>query len=331
VSHFNRLLKKLDTDISVTDTDYYSTLQLMFGQDARAKLLLLALKMDNDAGLVFNNYSNLIQSYSATINNITPNGSQTIIQTTINHNITTGRVINITGTDSTPDINGEFEVMSTTLNTITINKTIALSGTVGSLQTSVNQSKDIQACFNLIVDNLNNDNGAFYANYDTSDGSTDFEAVVTEINKQTKIVTVRDKLPLLFGDVILYKAIKSSVIWNPEFFGDPSTEKQVSQGTMMFENSNFSIVKLSYATDLSPSFEETEFNGSGIGDWGQFNWGGINWGGIGAPVPLRTYIPLEKQRCRFIYVKFDHAVAFEKFNIFGLSLTFRVYGTRAYK
>lgn len=330
ISQFNRLLKKLDNDITVFDDNYYSTLRLMSGEDSRSKLLSLTLKMDNDTGLVYNNYSNLIQSLSATINNIIPNGSQTIVQTTVPHNITMGRVINITGTNSTPSINGLYEVVNYTSNTLTINKTITLSGNTGSLQTSVNTFKDIQTCFNIVIENLNNDNGAFYANYELSEGNIDFEAVVTVINKQSNIITVRDNLPLLSGDLVLYKAIKSSVIWNPEFFGDPSTEKQVSQGTMMFENSNFSIVKISYATDLSPAFEETEFNGSGIGDWGQFNWGTINWGGIGAPIPLRTYIPLEKQRCRFMYVKFDHAVAFEKYNIFGLSLTFRIYGKRAY-
>lgn len=66
----------------------------------------------------------------------------------------------------------------------------------------------------------------------------------------------------------------------------------------------------------------------GNGDWGQFNWGGINWGGVGAPTPLRTYVPLEKQRCRFINMKFSHKVAFEKYNIFGMSLTFRPYNIR---
>lgn len=331
VSQFNRLLTKLDMDISVADTDYVSTLQMQFGKNLRSKLELLSAKMDSDAGLVFNNYQSLIQSHTATINSILPNGSTTIIQTTLPHNIVTGRVINISGTDSTPNIDGTYQVVGTTSNTITINKIIALSGNTGVLQTNLQSFIDIQTCFNLMSINLNNDNGAFYSNYDISSGSVDFEGTVTELTSPVTTIAVKDKLPLIAGDIILYKAIKTVVIWNPQFFGDPTVEKQISQGTMMFENGNFSTVKIAYATDLSPSFEETEFSGAGIGDFGQFSFGGVNWGGLAAPIPLRTFIPLEKQRCRFMSVKFEHNVAFEKYNIYGLSLSFRNYNTKAYK
>jgi hypothetical protein len=331
VSQFNRLLLKLDNDISVFDSDYFSTLEMKYGKNLRNQLELLSIKLDTDTGLVFNNYQSLIQSYTATIVNILPSGSQTIITTSAAHNITVGRYIVISSTDSTPDINSSYQVVAVTSNTITIDKTIAYSGTTGLLQTNVNNFIDIQTCFNLLSNNINNDNGAFYSNYDLSTDSNDFEAVITDIDKTKKIITVRDSLPLIFGDITLYKAIKTIVIWNPQYFQDPTVEKQVTQGTMMFENSNFSIVTISYSTDLSPSFEDTEFNGSGIGDWGQFLFGGTNWGGIAAPVPLRTFIPLEKQRCRFMNVKFEHNVAFEKFNIFGFSLTYRPYGIKAYK
>lgn len=331
LAQFNRLLIKLDNDLTVSDSNYFSTLEMKPGIDIRAQLNSLSLKLDNDPGLVFNGYQGLIQSHSANILSIVPSGSQTIITTTTNHGIIAGRYVSFVSTNSTPDINGSYQIQSVTANTLTINKTIAYAGTTGILQTNINNFIDVQACFNLIVTTLNNDNGAFYSNYDTSDGNIDFEAVVLEIDKSTHKITTRDNLPLFSGDIVLYKAIKTLVTWNPQFFQDPTVEKQVTQGTMMFENSNFSKFVISYSTDLSPSFEETEFNGAGLGDWGQFGFGGINWGGVGAPVPLRTFIPLEKQRCRFIYVRFEHKVAFEKYNVFGVSLTYRPYNTKAYR
>lgn len=328
LSQFNRLLVKLDNDITVSNNDYYNSLKYSAGHNLRSSLTDLAVKMDNDPGLNFNNYQSLIVNKSANILNITPSGSETIIQTTIPHGITSGRFITIVGTDSTPNINGDFKVLSTTSDTLTIGKVIAFSGTTGSLQTKIQDFQDIQACFNLIINNLNNDPGAFYSNYTPSEGQTDFEAIIQSINKTTNTVIVNSILPIMFGDITLYKAIQTVVIWNPAYFGDPTMDKQVREGTMIFENSNFSKVTISYSSDQSPSFEDTEFNGLGTGDWGQFSWGTINWGGVGAPVPLRTYIPLEKQRCRFINVKFTHKVAFEKYNIYGLSLTFRPYNIR---
>lgn len=331
ITQFNRILLKLDTDITVNQTDFYSTLKMDVGMNLRTQLNLLAAKLDADTGLTYTNYQTLIQNYSATINLITPNEFETIVQTTTPHNIVVNRFINIGGTDSSPSIDGSYKVIAVTPTTLTIDKTIAFSGTTGTLQTNINNFIDIQTCFNLIVNNLNDDPGAFYSNYDQSEDSTEFEGIVIGLNKPDNIVFLKNNLPLVFGDITLYKAIKSKVIWNPQFFQDPTVEKQITQGTMMFEDTNFSTVSIGYSSDLSPSFEDTEFNGAGNGDWGQFNWGGVNWGGIGAPVPLRTYIPLEKQRCRFMNVKFEHKVAFEKYSIYGLSLTFRPYNIKAYK
>jgi hypothetical protein len=189
----------------------------------------------------------------------------------------------------------------------------------------------MQGCFNIIVNMLNTDSGAFYSNYPLSTSFVDFEVVILDMDDIENTVTIKIEQPFLFGEITLYKAIQTRVIWNPQFFQDPTTQKQVREGTMMFENSNFSLVKVSYSTDLSPAFEATEFEGQGIGDWGQFNWSEQNWGGVGAAIPLRTYVPRGKQRCRFMNVKFEHRVAFEKYSLYGMSLTFRPYSTRAYK
>lgn len=328
-TQFNRLLDKLDRDIGVTDNNYDALLHFNAGENMRAKLEALATKLDADPGVSDNTYSAAIDDYSYSITNISA-ASQTVL-TIGPHNIAVNRYVSIGGSNSTPSINGTYQVVAVGANTITINKAVTVAGNAGTVQTAINDFRDMQTCYNIITTKLNNDLGAFFSNFPISTGYVDFEVVILDYDQTENTVMIKIEQPFLFGEVTLYKHINSRVEYNPQFFQDPTLQKQVSEGTMMFENSNFSAVTISYGTDLSPSFEETVFDGRGIGDWGQFVWSQQNWGGIGAPVPLRTYIPRGKQRCRFMNVRFEHAVAFEKYAIYGMSLTFRPYSIRAYK
>ena len=332
-TQFNQLLDKLDRDIGVTDTDYVSTLTYTAGQDLRAKLASLATKMDLDAGIAYTDFASDIGDYSYSIIAITPSGSSTIVQTSVNHDLKVNRYVTLSGTDSTPTLNATYKITAVTADTFTVAAVTTAAGTTGSVQTAINNFRDMQVCFNLIVTALNTDSGVFYTNYPLSSGTIDFEVPILSLVSSTNTITVKTPMVFIFGDITLYKAIPSVVIWNPLFFGDPSVTKQVREGTMIFENSNFSKVTLSYGTDMSPSFAPVIFEGPGlsVGDWGYFDWGSVNWGGIAAPIPLRTYIPMAKQRCRFMNVKFSHNVAFEKYAIYGLSLTFRIISSRGYK
>lgn len=325
INQFNRLLTKLDHDKFVNDNNY-SLLSASVGINLRENLVNLATKLDNDSAIIANNFSSKIGNYTYNITSTT-SGAQTII-TIGSHNLEIGRFISIVGCNASPSINNTWEIVNSTPTTITIDYTTTSNGTTGVLQTSVDNFQDIQTCFNIITYILNNDDGVFYTNYDYSVNSIEFESSVIEINTVQHDITLLANLPLINGPCTLYKAIKTQVIWNPQFFGDPTIEKQVRESTLLFENTNFSTATLSYASDRSPSFVDNTFNGIGNGDWGQFNWGTINWGGVGAPTPLRTYVPLEKQRCRFINMKFSHKVALEKYNILGISLTFRPYNIR---
>jgi hypothetical protein len=322
-AQFNRLLDKLDRDIQVSDDDYIS-LEYSSGQNMRSKLIDLANKMDLDPGIIYTQFLSDIDSYTYNVASMTVSLSQTVITTTVPHDILVNRFINVGAA-------GTFQVVAVTANTLTINTILLATPTV--IQTDVNDFRDMQACYNIMTNVLNTDSGAFFTNYPTSTGDAEFEVVILSIDKLTNSVTVKYPEIFLFGDITLYKAIASQVIWNPAYFGDPSMFKQIREGSMIFENANFSKATLSYSTDLSPAFESIVFEGPGlsVGDWGYFDFGSINWGGIAAPIPLRTLIPRNKQRCRFINVKFDHKVAFEKYAIYGLSLTSRPYSLRAYR
>lgn len=189
-----------------------------------------------------------------------------------------------------------------------------------------------QSDFNIIIDKLNLDSGVFFISYNNSTGTIPREAIIVNIPEgSTGIVELNFAFPFQQGLIIHFKSIETEVTYAPQIFGNPSTHKQVREGTYLFENNNFTLATAGYKSDLSPFIEEIEFNGDGVGDWGQFNWGAINWGGISGAKPLRTLIPRQKQRCRFLQPQFKHRVAFEKWSLFGISLEVREFSTRAYR
>lgn len=254
ISTFNRLLKKLDMDILVGDSDYYSTLGMVAGNDLSDKMVLLVAKLNADPSLT--------------------------------------SVYTFSGTSDFATIQTEFNVM---------------------------------------INTLNSDPGAFYSNYRESTGFVDVEATVDEKIKNTNKVIVRVASPFMEGNITHYKSILTDVIWAPQHFGDPSVLKQISEATYLFEDNVFTECDVSYSTDMSKNYDSINFSGVGAGDWGNFTWGDQNWGGEGSQVPFRTLIPLEKQRCRFINCRFEHGNALEQFALYGISFTPRVLSTRAYK
>lgn len=212
------------------------------------------------------------------------------------------------------------------------NKLDSDSGTVSSYSGLVTPSTDfstIQGEFNNIVTTLNADTGVFYNNYSQSSGTVEYEAVIQTVSGTT--ITIDINQPFLLGAIVVYKSIETQTSWAPQIFGDPSTYKQVSEGTLLFEDINFSNSIVSYSSDMSPSYETISFIGARSGNFGFFNWSNQNWGGVSAAIPIRTLIPRQKQRCRYMNVRFKHQVAREKYAIFGISLTFRPYSTRAYR
>jgi GR25 family glycosyltransferase involved in LPS biosynthesis len=54
-------------------------------------------------------------------------------------------------------------------------------------------------------------------------------------------------------------------------------------------------------------------------------------GGEGSDVPLRTLIPLSKQRCRHLIMRFIHENARESFKLVGISAEPREISTRGYR
>lgn len=325
-SQFNRTLGKLDLDTLVNDTDYLSLLRYLPSQDMRAKLVALANKLDVDLGVSDTDYFAAIAPESNSITSTTL-GPNLVITLTNPNTIRTGRWVNISGAGL---LNGQYQVIAHTPTTITINKTLLTPVVMGTVTTLDNDFRDYQGCYNIITNKLNNDPGVFFANYPLSVGTVEFELVIQAFDVVNNTVTVPNQQVLLFGDITLFKHIDTRITWNQQFFGDPTTEKQVREMKLLYENNNFSKLLIKFATDRSPNFEGNEYTifAQGIGDFGQFSFGDVNFGGVATPTPIRDYIPRNKQRCTFIFARVEHGIAREKFSLLGISLNFRPYNVR---
>lgn len=191
--------------------------------------------------------------------------------------------------------------------------------------------EDTQDAFNVIVNKLNNDLGVAFTNYPLSENTVSFETTILSLDESNSTVTIANEFPFIQGPIVTYEHIRSEFTWEPQTFGDPSTLKQISESTVLFDKITFSEIDLSFSSDLSPSYESVTFEGSGSGIYGNGIYGENNYGGSGNSIPFRTYIPRGKQRCRYLNCKVTHATAREVYSIYGLSLTANVSSTRAYK
>lgn len=194
---------------------------------------------------------------------------------------------------------------------------------------------DMQVQYNDLIDQLNMlTTVTAFKDYKYSEGTIEYEHVVIEVYPITSEVKLFDDTEFVIGNLRVYKRIKSIIQTNPISFGDASSFKQINQGYLLFDQNNFFKMLLEYKTDLSPSFEGSEFFGKGDGFWGSSTWGFENvnyWGGDGSDSPRRVIIPRNKQRCRYITVRITHSTARRVFRIVGVAHNVRQFSAKAYK
>lgn len=192
--------------------------------------------------------------------------------------------------------------------------------------------------YNTLIDELNNAaSDPNFNNYKKEESDTYvYEAVITSRNNLNNVVTVNYAPAFLEGGVELYKGYEKKIQWAPQHFGNPSQLKQVRESTIMFDQNNFYGAKVAYSSDISAGFVEVPFLGRGVGFWGSAVWGQKTpeyyyWGGDGNDVPFRTVVPRQKQRGRYLNMRFEHENAREFFRIVGISAVVRPLSTRAYR
>ncbi len=178
---------------------------------------------------------------------------------------------------------------------------------------------------------LNDSDEVGYDDYLPSEDFMDLEESVTTFDRLTNKVVTKYNQKFFTGECTLYKAIDTYVVYNPQMFTDPSIEKQVRQFSALYEHTNFSKVIAGFKTDKSAAEAQVTITKGGIGDFGQFAWGTVSFGGVNAPTPLLTYVPMQKQRCRFMQVALRHKVAQEHYSLLGVALTYRPYSIKTTK
>lgn len=327
---FNTLLKKLDHDTLVNDNTFLSTLELKTGENPRFRLISLAQKLDTNASIVATNFESSIADYTGAITAIS--GANPTVITSAGHNLITGRIIEITGSNSTPSINGKYPVTVINANTFSIPVSVKIPGTTGNWQTSGQDFADLKVCYNKVIMLLNLDSGVSFTNYRQNDTNTEMEAIITSINKITKQLTLNISLNYLVGDITVYKAIQSIVRYSPITMGDPLMLKHLREATLMLETRNITNATMSFASDLLPELIDVPFSMDGNGIFGHSDFGAGYFGGLSNSAPFRTFIPRQCQRCRFIVVKYEHKIAREDYRMLGITLTGETgQSTRAYR
>jgi hypothetical protein len=160
--------------------------------------------------------------------------------------------------------------------------------------------------------------------------SNNVASLITAVDVANGLITVADNLPWdPLSPAFVCKAISTLVEWTPNAAnGQPGYSKQWAEAALQFKQNGFYNSSFNFYSEISTGVDFVPVTGSGNGTWGKFLWGLVSWGGISPRRQIRTYIPLEKQRCGLLSVQFACKEAWATFALEGVALSFRYVSTR---
>ena len=262
--------------------------------------------------------------------------SPTIV-TSPGHGLISGDQILISGSNSTPTIDGLRTVTVIDSNNFIVPVNVTGAGTSGEWIPNIiyvvdNESfVDVQSSFNGVVTTLNQDPGTAFKRYQQITYNTLQEAIIVDINEATKTITLNITLPFVQGPFTIFKAIPTLMQYTPQDMQDALSFKHFREALLFFEQKDFTSAILSFSSDLLPAFTAVPVFGSGNGIFGytgfpapvndKFNTPGFGYGFFGGAsnsAPFRTYVPRNAQRCRFLNIQFGSQVAREKWSLQGV-------------
>ena len=338
IAKFNRLLTKLDDDSLLTCSDY-SCSEVAPGVCIGNALVNLVLKIDADDKI-----TNTIPAACVSV------ACNTLTKT--NHGLTCGMRVRVTGagtamTTSPANLLDDCDiayVVSATTNTFKLSATsggsaidITVVGTGCHVITTLYSTPvtttfaTIKSSWNTLVCQLNTSTGTAFTNYGSITECTEFEVLVTALDCGTNTITTPLAMPFIAGPAVSYRGYLMEIQWSPQDFGDASILKQISEGTILTDQSNYYSMCVDYSSDLSPSFEGRQFISAGNGAYGSAEFGEGTWGGEGSGVPARSILPRQKQRARYISPRVKHRNAREELAVVGISLKPRTLSEKAYR
>lgn len=345
IYEFNSLLQKLDLDPGPEFNNYYEQLHAIVGDNIGEKIRQLAVKLDLDSNIVFDEFEKYVEPLNATRDNSDIGIGDFVEIYSPNHGLISGREIIITDAVTYPSIDGNYVVEVIDSDIFKINAKVDEVSQTGTFNWNTLDASfaDAKTCFNFVVNMLNIDAGTVFHNYAPNNSETLFETKVVNVNRVSKTLTLNVGMDLILGVVTIFNAIPTEFQYSPITMQDPLGWKHMREATVMFESRAFSMAKLSFSTDLLPAlaevnsegyqrfspidselmrmFLDVEFEGEGDGSFGQRPFGEGFFGGVTSSVPFRTYVPRQCQRCRFMVMNYKHNVSREKYAIFGITLT----------
>ena len=264
-----------------------------------------------------------ILTVSTEIASIAVGTNQSIITATL-HGLLDGDTITITDSNSTPNVDGSWEVQIINVNQFAISQTITVAGTTGTwvcTSRTVPMVLGLNSLSNTNVGDVIKQDGTQTVNSTTYSFSV--EVPVVAIDATTNSVTLGTVATFIPGPAKIFDFIAVEVEWTPITAGDPGSIKHYREFHLMFDKFYCSDVQITCYSDIQINPETVNFDLTSFGNWGKFNWGKTPWSGRAAVRNIRTYIPLGKQKARLLNVVFRHEAAREKWRLEGAAVIYR--------
>lgn len=147
--------------------------------------------------------------------------------------------------------------------------------------------------------------------------------IITEVTDATHVEVDRTE-NWAAGAAVAYRPIDVNLQFATETAENPGIVKQFIDAVLFFERAQFRALSIGFSSNFSPGVEEIDTpTPPSEGPWGGFPWGSVPWGG-GVPgvQPIRTLVPLEKQRCSWLNLHLQHHEALSRFAFSGYALQF---------
>lgn len=152
--------------------------------------------------------------------------------------------------------------------------------------------------------------------------STNVYSVIVEVDTLAVTVTVSNLVGFTTGAAEILPAIENIIQWKPVVAGNPAFLRQYSEGIAIFKRTRFNEATISFATDISQSFQDVEMTGFSNGDWGLFAWGSQPWGGLNRSRSVRFLVPQDKQMASLMNVQLTIRNGYSFWASEGLSMSF---------
>ncbi len=165
------------------------------------------------------------------------------------------------------------------------------------------------------------------ANFAVGDLLTQSTTIVAYVSA-VGIDTVTFDAPVQLGAGTLYKAIVTTLEWNPETTGNPAGSKHFQELILLFKRGFTNNLALGFYTDVNPGIETVTLIGSPTGEWGLFDWDDLNWDALPSRQPTRTLVPRGSARATQLIMRLTSQTAKSDWLLNGVSVVYTPTSTR---